>query len=52
MSIKFNMNSSNDEYNNLLKDLGIINTTSNNKKELRKFYNYKKSVYRKYLMIT
>ncbi len=53
MPVKYSRDSTNEDYNNFLKELGVIdNTVSNNKKNIRCNFKSKKFEYNKYLMIS
>ena len=53
MPVKFNKDSSNDDYIEFLKELGVIdNTTSNTKKYIKCNFRGRKFKYNKYLMIS
>ena len=53
MPVKYSRNSNNQDYNDLLKELGIINnTTSNAKKDIRLEFKNKKMLQTKYIYMT
>ncbi len=53
MPVKFNKDSSNDDYIEFLKELGVIDkTASNSKKDIKCNYKGRKFEYNKYLMIS
>ena len=54
MAIMYSKSSNNKEYNEVLKNLGLLNdkATTNNKKEIRSLYKQNKLNHNKYLMIS
>ena len=52
MCIKYNKESTNKDYIKFLKELGIINNTSNDKKDIKCNFKGRKYEFNKYLMIS
>jgi len=52
MPVKYSRESTNEEYIKCLKELGIINNTTNDKKDIKRNFKGRQYEFNKYLMIS